>query len=138
MKCIWCGKRLDNDEIEKNIYYRELDMDESFHFCCENCKKDFIRYLNDVEKNKNKFLVGLFGLVFIYVVLNIVVSILKFEILSKGILIAFGCLFGILLIRFPYGTPETNKWIGIKNTIKVIRVMAIFIILASIIFGLIM
>lgn len=138
MKCIWCGKRLDNDEIEKNIYYREFDMDESFYFCCENCKKDFIRYLNDVEKNKNKFLVGLFGLVFIYVVLNIVVSILKFEILSKGILIAFGCLFGILLIRFPYGTPETNKWIGIKNTIKVIRVMAIFIISASIIFGLIM
>lgn len=138
MKCIWCGKRLDNDEIEKNIYYREFDMDKSFHFCCENCKKDFIRYLNDVEKNKNKFLVGLFGLVFIYVVLNIVVSILKFEILSKGILIAFGCLFGILLIRFPYGTPETNKWIGIKNTIKVIRVMAIFIISASIIFGLIM
>lgn len=138
MKCIWCGKRLDNDEIEKNIYYREFDMDESFYFCCENCKKDFIRYLNDVEKNKNKFLVGLVGLVFIYVVLNIVVSILKFEILSKGILIAFGCLFGILLIRFPYGTPETNKWIGIKNTIKVIRVMAIFIISASIIFGLIM
>lgn len=105
MKCIWCGKRLNNVEVEKNIYYRELDMDESFHFCCENCKKDFIRYLNDVEKNKNKFLIGLFG---------------------------------ILLIRCPYGTPETNKWIGIKNTIKVIRVMAIFIILASIIFGLIM
>ena len=136
MKCIWCGKKLEKDEIEKNLYYTEIDWDESFRLCSKHCEEKFKAFMKDVEKNKNKFLIALFGSLIIYVIGIIVLS--KVEIYSNFLAVGYFSLLGLIFIRYPYGTPETNKMIGIKNTIKIIRVTGVLLILGSIIFSFIL
>ncbi|WP_297631533.1 hypothetical protein [uncultured Clostridium sp.] len=132
MKCIWCGKKLDKDEVQKNLYYTESNWSESFRFCSEPCEEKFKIFMKDVEKNKNKFLIALFGSLAVYVIGIIVLS--NVEVYQNFFAIGYFILLGLILIRYPYGTPETNKFIGIKKTINLIRGMGVLCILGSLIF----
>lgn len=133
MKCIWCGKKLDKKEVEKNLYYTEIEWNESFRFCSEHCEERFKVFMKDVEKNKNKFLLALFGSLIIYVIGIIILS--KMEIYQNFFAAGYFTLLGLILIRYPYGTPETNKFLGIKRTINLIRGMGVLCILGSVIFS---
>lgn len=132
MKCIWCGKKLDKNEIEKNLYYTEVEWNESFRFCSEHCEEKFKVFMKDVEKNINKFLLVLFGSLIIYVIGTII--LFKMEIYQNFFAAGYFALLGLIIIRYPYGTPETNKFLGIKKTINLIRGMGALCILGSMIF----
>lgn len=132
MKCIWCGKKLNKNEIEKNLYYTELEWNESFRFCSEHCEEKFKVFIKDVEKNKNKFLLMLFGSLIIYIIGTVMLS--KIEIYQNFFAVGYFILLGLILIRYPYGTPETNKFLGIKKTINLIRGIGGLGILGSLLF----
>lgn len=132
MKCIWCNKKLEKEEVEKNLYFRKEINEEGVRFCSEECKDEYMKFCKDVEKNKNKFLAIIFGSLVIYIIG--VIALNNFTKYQDFIAGGYFILLGAILIRYPYGTPETNKALGIKKTIKLIRIMGAICILGSIVF----
>lgn len=114
MRCYWCDR-----EISEN------------NTCSEECKEKLEKYKERVEKNKIKFALLLLGYFVIYMVLQLI------EAGSGGFpYISFSWLFGVLgliLVIFPFVTPQTIRLIGARKSIIFIRIIGICLMLIGVI-----
>ena len=47
-----------------------------------------------------------------------------------GLFVVFG-LMAMTMLQYPFATPQTNAWLGIKKAITMTRIMAVVLILAG-------
>lgn len=119
MKCTWCSKTLSEEEKEKKIHCGEIY--ENFNFCSEEHLKEFNCFLEDVNKNKIKFLLLiLLGTIGIPVT-AIIYAAISNNLIPWGMGAWGGIIVGGTLIRFPYCTPQTNQIFGVKKSINIAR-----------------
>lgn len=116
MKCKWCAKEIqDNDS----------------NFCSEECESKYNKFKEKYNKNKYKFLLSFPIYMIIFLVLIIVEGNLfpnKFPVWAMFWL-SFGL--GIILILFPYATPQTNNSLGIEKAILLCRLIGTIAIVVA-------
>lgn len=133
-KCIWTGKR---DPNVKTVTLHTLD-----RFTIPTKKTFFVlpEYEQELrEFNKRfvnygrSFLIAIFGLLTL-LVLSVFTGV--FFSLSDTVILMFvgviTCLIGGGIVLFPFSTPETAKWFGLKQAIKLTRISGFVIILFGI------
>ncbi len=114
MKCYWCGQKISEDNT-----------------CSDECRGKLTKYKERVEKNKIKFAILLLGYFIIYMVLLLMeAGSARFPYTSFSWL--FGVL-GIILVIFPFVTPQTIKLIGVRKSVIFIRIIGICLIIVGLI-----
>lgn len=123
MRCIWCGKKLSDEEIQKGILF-EGTFDRR-NCCSKECKTKTENFNKYAKKNVKYFLIlfllGIIGMITI----NIIYMAHKVPTLPYGSFAWAGIIFGGTLIKFPFCTPQTNSGLGIKKSVMIARVLGI-------------
>lgn len=110
-KCPYCNKTLTYDK----------------DYCDEQCKDNYIKFINYSQK-WSKIFIGSIVLVCISTFLCALISIPN-KALGEFILSMTFAFLGLIMIIFPFATPETFKWFGVQKTILIVRILGIILIL---------
>ena len=98
---------------------------EKAYFCSQNHLEETRRFLEYAEAHVWHFILGL-------ILLPVVGMIITFMILENvGLFVIFGG-FGLVIIIFPFATPQTNSLLGIKNSIILVRIIGAVLVVAGI------
>lgn len=114
-KCLYCNKDCDTS---KSIYTREGE------FCSSEHKDKYLNLVNKFNSHKKFF----YGGVVASVLIALTGTLLK-GFYDPLILLAYvgTTLAGIILFLLPLSTPETAKSIGLKNSVLLVRIVALLI-----------
>lgn len=126
-KCIWTGRR---DERAIKVTISTLGRlasptEKTVHILPEHEEK--LRDFNSsFVKEGRTFLYWMMGTVIVIPFLVVAGLILtSLYSVPQSILLALVglpvVLIGVLMLRYPYSTPETVKWLGIAKSVKVVR-----------------
>ena len=121
--------RYSHDLIKKNkefvVNFVHYKMVEKAHFCSQNHLEETRKFLKYAETHVWHFISGL-------IILPVVGMLITFMILENvGLFIIFGG-FGLVIIIFPFATPQTNNLLGIKNSILLVRIIGVILVVAGI------
>lgn len=130
MKCIWCGKKLTEENKDKLVCY-ELDYNK-FYFCSEKELAIFLILLDKVQKNKSKFLILVFLSMLGSIASEIIYGAININLIPWGSGAWGGLLLGWTLIKYPYATPQTNSILGIKTSMKIVKRMGYILLFLGI------
>jgi len=118
IKCNWCNKRCETP-LSKTITFRgdasRAEFSSTEHF------EETQRFMKYAEKHLMHFLLGLI----LSSIVGINIVILNYE--QLGLFITFVGI-GLIIIIFPFATPETNRLLGLKRAIFLVRSIDIIII----------
>lgn len=107
-----------------------------FYYCSEDCHHEIANYVQKVNAESNRFLLLILGaaLSFLPFLLLVFLSIYHtiFTALSTAIPLI---LVGMVIIRYPFATPETVKFWGIRKSVAVLKRLGIILILSGIVSG---
>jgi len=101
--CHWCGKRIDTTSFNKNT-------------CSDECHWYFKRHMQFREKNRKKFSVLCFSVLFLALI-----SIITYHIKWALLIILFGL--GITFIFIPFTLQKSISIIGAKRNILFTRII---------------
>lgn len=130
-RCIWSGETAEHllkIETETVSGFREVYVKPQHETALRS-------FLDDVNKNTNRFFMGVFGLPIItvfVVIIQLVTGRPDIELILS--IIVMIVLTGALLWRYPFATPNTMSKYGISKSIMIIRTLAVVTILSGLIF----
>lgn len=93
-------------------------------YCSEDCKEQLIKFSDYAEKNVTKFLLLLFIPLMTMILGNGIIAAMNYNasyadyITSAAVLII-----SLTIIKFPFATPQTNDWLGVKRAVLGVRIM---------------
>lgn len=133
-KCIWTGKR---DPNVKPVTLYTLDRftnpTKKTFFVLPEYEQELREFNKTFVNYGRSFLIAIFGLLTL-LLLSIFIGVF-FSFSDTVILISIGvitCLIGGGIMLFPFSTPETAKWFGLKRAINWTRISGFVIILFGI------
>lgn len=115
-KCPYCNKILTYDK----------------DYCNEYCKNKYINFINYIQKYSKLFITTII-LVCISTFLCALISIPN-KALGEKILSFTFILFGIIIIIFPFSTPETFKYLGVRLSTRITRILGLIVFLFGLFF----
>lgn len=126
-KCIWSNQYSD-DLIEINTTHKS---DQQSYFVLpeyETQTNDFLVY---IDKHSTRFMVSLITLLLI---MSIAVAVLEpfREFIVGGCLV----LLGVLMMKYPFATPQTVEMMGFRSSIKFVKGLSIVVMVLGVIIGL--
>ena len=133
-KCIWSGER------SPNVIVVTLKTRDRFARPTEKTFHVLPEYEEDLRRYNHKFFTFGKSFVFVIIVLSALMIIAPVTLIAVSapdpiILLSVGFLIflmGILIVIFPFSTPETNRWLGIAKAMIVTRILGVL----SALFGL--
>ncbi|MBM7834908.1 hypothetical protein [Clostridium sardiniense] len=118
MKCSYCGNKCTGIS-------RKVSIDNNtFYTCCDECKKRFDKDYNDVEKNKNKFLLLL--------IISCIISIFGCFLSGVWGLVLPFISFGLTITIYPYTTFGFIELARIRKSINIARTFGVILIIIGI------
>lgn len=133
-KCIWTGT-IDSRVIPvklKTLNRISTPTEKTFYVLPE-FEQELRDYIKRFVKHGRLFLILVCGLILILPVIALVAIIFSFP--DSSILISVGIittLFGVVILFFPFTTPETIHWLGLKRAIFTSHFTGIIIIILGI------
>lgn len=129
-RCIWSG--VESSRVKK-VTLSTVDRiakstTQTFYVLPEHEEK-LRRFNHNLVKYGRMFLVLIIG--FCLMLPVAVLTVLAFSLPDAWVLISTGVitmLLGLTVIRFPFSTPETIQWLGIKKSIHVTRTIGLLTI----------
>lgn len=106
MKCKYCGKETTDTRL----------------YCCDECERNTKIYLEKIAKYKNIYLALIFIPVFLMPVFN--------SLIYDLVIVFF---LGIVLMIFPFSTPQLINIFGVRKSQKIVKVIAMALIFISLI-----
>lgn len=100
---------------------KKMDLEKTKEYCSEYCQNKEEAFLNYFQKTKWIF--------YISVLISVVVLFVAAFNEKQRDLISWGMgLLGVAIFFFPFATPETVEIYGLRNTIRIVRVLAVIIV----------
>lgn len=128
-KCGFCHQiAVEKFSPDSDINLKEL------YFCSAECKKQIVEYADTVHKKGMLFLGIIFGTVFLMVIASGMVAAFNCDNLY-GLLITYAAMFvlGATIMVFPFCTPQTVQWFGIKKSKIIGRCLGLSLIIGAIV-----
>ena len=124
-KCLYCNKSC---ESQNPVTYKK----ESFICCSDECSEKVIEFIKFAEQYQNRFIIFVVLVVPALMLSAMLPYILGYNIIG-AILFSLGiAALGLILYLYPFATPQTSKLIGLRNSIKVVKITSIAIMVAVI------
>jgi hypothetical protein len=128
-KCEWCKKQ--SDEL-KEIAILSTSLfggkrHEIAYFVCKGHESILCRFYDRVQRYALLFLV-----LILISLLGLIVSFCLNNYWSEYLSVASLVSMGLVMVVFPFSTPETVAMLGVAKSIKIVRVIGGIIALASI------
>lgn len=127
MRCIWCNSR-DKQMREIRVIVRDRfgmhPHEERFLVCSLDCEQHFTKFAAYARRFVPLFLGFILGCVLILMFSPIF--------LPPKILPLFFVYAGVVILIFPFATPETVKIFGVRKSIMMVRGVSIFLIIIGI------
>jgi hypothetical protein len=119
LKCLWCGKRITQDNLQNINYINPIFNNEALFVCSEEHKTKALSFL---EVARNYYKISYFGLRMGIILYPVLALLFKnyFHIITM--IMAFD--FGIGLFIFPFTTPALIKNFGIKKSVIIAKVIS--------------
>lgn len=108
-KCFYCNRPEVIGELELSKF-------EPVYFCSESCRAEINYFMNYYKSNEKWFFIFI-GIVLFLIPLFFLTSDLSRDIIIFGQII----IVGVVAIKFPFPTPETSRWLGLKRSIVYTR-----------------
>lgn len=123
-KCVYC-KKIAAEEIPVDVIIGSGEL----HYCSETCKNETKKYIEAVNKHKGLFLGLTLGSTLAMVLVNgIIIGFnLRTQLMTSTTSMAV-IVIGIAIIIFPFSTPQTVQWLGIKKAKTVARILGLLLI----------
>ena len=120
MRCTYCFKRTGS------ILYKDR------YFCTEECRLKTVKYQECLERNTKRYLTGAFA--------PLLLLIPGFIFIDYMFIFIFLMLFimGIVLIVYPFTTPQTIDMMGVKKSMRFARICGYGMILMGAVFSVIL
>ena len=121
-KCFYCSNKTD---AMKTITVKK----ETLSCCDDECSARTLAFIGFTERAKVFFITGL--VVSTVMILSLTFSVM-FSALTGIILFCGGwALLGLTICIFPFATPQTFQWLGIRKTVILTRLVGILIIVTT-------
>jgi len=131
-KCVYC-KRIADENILVDLVIGSGEL----HYCSETCKYETKKHIEAVNKHKGLFLGLTLGTTLAMVLVNglIIAFNLRTQLMTLTTSGAVAII-GIAIIIFPFSTPQTVQWLGVKNAKAVARILGLLLIVLGLSFPL--
>ncbi|NLD47743.1 MAG: hypothetical protein GX660_11165 [Clostridiaceae bacterium] len=120
-KCSYCGNEA-KDKMVLNTYNGVGKDNLEFYYCNEEHKKEIEEFSEYVNKNAMKFIVAVLIDMFVLTVAVPVSFALKNVYINILLTIIPLIVLGILINKYPFATPDTNRKLGIKKAVKITKI----------------
>lgn len=104
-----------------------------FYYCSETCKEEIEKFSDYVNKNAAKFLRIIVLVLFTMIFSPVIQIVTKNELYVLLTIYVATVLLGATIIKYPFATPQTNQWMGIRKAVLVARILGVVIMLGSIV-----
>lgn len=131
-KCVYCKKiAVEEIPVDATVGSGEL------HYCSNTCKDETKKYIEAVNKHKGLFLGLTLGITLAMVLVNgiIITFNLRTQLITFTTSMAV-IVIGITIIIFPFSTPQTVQWLGIKQAKTATRILGLLLIVLGFLFSL--
>ena len=120
-KCSYCNKDSAQNKITLSTWNGTGPGNVTYYFCSEGCKAEIVSLAGLLKKKARMFLFLLLTVVLLFVAFPLLAILVNKK---ELIYLAFGVpafLFGLILFKYPFATPETNSKWGLKKSIRFIK-----------------
>lgn len=137
-RCVWCSKDSGTlNEISAPMVnrYGGAPMERMFWVHPEH-EGPFRRFAIDVNRNATRFILALVGTGLGMLVAATICVVTDNEAVAIAGVVGGPIIASILMIRWPFATPETVDAIGIRSSIIAVRIVAcVFLALVAVVIG---
>lgn len=121
-RCLYCNKSSAAAPLTESTTKLTGFASSGYYYCSEACHEGILQFDKRVKENSARFLV----LITVSALSFIPLLVLSFLSEYGSVFIPLSCALpliciGIVLIMYPFATPETNNWWGIRKSIKVVK-----------------
>lgn len=103
-----------------------------FCYCSETCHHEIVSYAQRIYNESNRFLLLILGSVLSFLPLLLLVFLTPYQHIFSALATAIPLiLVGLVIIRYPFATPETVGFWGIRNSIRLAKRVGVIMILAG-------
>ncbi|PKM76909.1 MAG: hypothetical protein CVU90_10045 [Firmicutes bacterium HGW-Firmicutes-15] len=125
-KCAYCNKSDVESRVSINTWDGLGRRDQDFYYCSDVCLREIEDFSEYVNQNAKRFLVFVGVIVLSMVFSNGLPG-------NASLIVSIaGLILGILLIKYPFATPLTNQWLGIKKAVLIVRGLGFGIALSEV------
>jgi uncharacterized membrane protein len=127
--CINCNKKEAKISLEVQRWTRLNKKKVQLNCCSEECKNEVVIFSKYVNENATKFMIFMILGCLLLILLPILSHIFNYEIFVP-ISIMLACSFlGLVVIKYPFATPETIEAFGRRTAVKLAKILGLIIII---------
>jgi hypothetical protein len=131
-RCLYCNTG--SDTITLNREKEKIaGLEKGFNYCSEACHAEILNYAARVNHESNRFLLLISGAALSFLPFLLLTLLTPYSGLFSALTTATPLiLVGLVIIRYPFATPETVRYWGIRKSIFVLKRMGVVMILLGI------
>jgi YHS domain-containing protein len=130
-RCLYCNASAETSPLKQETG-KIAGLGHGFYFCSESCHHEIVHYAQKVNSESNRFLLLILGSSLSFLPFLLLVFLTPYHTLFSALATAMPLLLvGLVIIRYPFVTPETIKFWGIRKSIAVAKKAGIVMIIAG-------
>lgn len=104
-----------------------------FYYCSDGCHQEIVNYVDRVDRESNRFLLLILGAVLSFLPFLLLIFLTPYRTVFSSLATAMPLiLVGLVIIRYPFVTPETINFWGIRRSIAVAKKAGIGMIIIGV------
>ncbi len=132
LRCLYC-----NTSAEKSLLRQEAGkiagFSHKFYYCSDGCQHEIVNYIQKVNDASNQFLLLILGAALSFLPFLLLVFLTPYHTVFTALATAIPLiLVGLVIIRYPFVTPETIKFWGIRKSVTVAKRTGIGMIISGV------
>jgi len=132
MRCLYCNKSGETSLIRQETV-KIAGSNHKFYYCCDRCHHEIVNYIQKVNDASNQFLLLILGAALSFLPFLLLVFLTPYHTVFSALATAMPLiLVGLVIIRYPFVTPETIKFWGIRKSLTVAKRAGIGMIISGV------
>ena len=135
-KCLYCNKSSAAVSLSEGKTKLTGFASSGYYYCCEACHEEILQFDKRVKEKSARFLILMAVSALSYIPLMILSFLSAYGNIFMPLSIASPLVFiGIVMIVYPFATPETNHMWGIRKSITVIKRSGYALVFSGVVAG---
>ena len=134
-RCLYCNVTSETKALRQETG-KIGGLGHGFYYCSDVCHDEIVSYNTRVNHESNRFLLLILGASFSFSPFLLLVFVTPYPSIFSSLSVAVPLiLVGMVIIRYPFATPETLKFWGIRKSVAVLKRIGVILILSGIAAG---
>ncbi len=131
-RCLYCNAGSETTALKQETE-KIAGLDKGFHYCSDACHQGIVTYAATVSHESNRFLLLILGAAFSFIPFVLLALLTPYHGVISSLAIAMPLiLVGLVITRYPFVTPETIRFWGIRKSVAVAKRLGVGMILLGV------